>query len=68
MASVSWVRVDHGDEEPVSIGDLVSADAGGMPTYQVMRFSDGQVWLSGEHRQTVLVRPLDVFRWKAAVH
>lgn len=66
MASaMKWVRLDHADSEPVSVGDMVSADAGGMPIFQVIRFEDGQVWLGGDHRQTVLVQPLEAFQWKA---
>jgi len=52
----------------VEVGDIVSADAGGMPIYRVEAFAEGKAWLRDLQRSTTqILAPLDRFHWKAAV-
>ncbi len=60
---VDWVFLD---KAAVQIGDLVSADAGGMPTYRVVALEDGRAWLREGQHERIRVLPLARFRWKAA--
>jgi len=63
--SINWVLLEHA--QAVQVGDLVSADAGGMPTYRVMRIQEDRAWLrDGDHDQD-WVMPLTSFHWKAAI-
>jgi hypothetical protein len=65
MASaIDWVLLDHTAAKPVEIGDVVSADAGGMPIYRVRALSGGQVWLGGDRDAAARIMPLDGFRWR----
>ena len=67
MASVvDWALLDHGSNEPVRVGDMVSTDAGGMPIYRVMAFANGRALLADEHHSPPRELPLTAFRWRAA--
>jgi hypothetical protein len=63
MGAVDWVLLRN---EAVSVGDLVSADAGGLPIYRVVAIADGQAWLQDDRRAAVQVLPLDHLRWKVS--
>jgi len=69
MASVvDWALLDHAAREPVAVGDMVSADAGGMPIYRVLAVGNGRALLEGEHAATARDMPLAAFRWRGAFH
>jgi hypothetical protein len=61
MGAVDWVFVS---EDAVSVGDTVSADAGGMPVYRVMALANGQALLEDEQHAGQMQAPLDRFPWK----
>jgi hypothetical protein len=63
MSAVDWVLLTN---DAVSVGDLVSTEAGGMPIYRVVAVANGQAWLQPEHGPAVQLMPLDRFFWKAA--
>ena len=64
MAAVNWVLLA---EDAAKVGDIVSADAGGMPLYHVVALAEGRAWLRDEQHPVVQVLPLERFRWKAAL-
>lgn len=64
MSAIDWVLLAN---ERVRAGDLVSADAGGMPIYRVVAVEDGQAWLRGDRDPEVRKMPLHRFHWKAAL-
>jgi hypothetical protein len=65
MASaVDWVLLDT---SALKVGDLVSADAGGMPTYRVVALEQGRAWLRDADHDFVWVLPVSVFHWTAAI-
>ncbi|WP_293676413.1 hypothetical protein [uncultured Phenylobacterium sp.] len=64
--SVDWMLLDHTAAEPVTVGDLVSVDAGGMPIYRVAKVTPGHVWLNGERDGGLREMPLALFRWRGA--
>jgi hypothetical protein len=66
LGVVDWVFLDKTARQAVQVGDLVSADAGGMPTYRVIAMEDGRAWLRDTQHDFVWVLPLSVFHWKAA--
>ena len=63
---VDWVLLDAAESSGVRIGDLLSADAGGLPTYRVLALQDGRAWLRDEAHGVDLISPLGRFRWKIA--
>lgn len=63
MSAIDWVRLAN---DAVTAGDLVSAEAGGMPIYRVVAVEGGQAWLQGERAAAVQKMPLHGFHWKAA--
>jgi hypothetical protein len=63
MGAVDWVLLANG---AVEAGDLVSADAGGMPIYRVVAVEGGQAWLQGDRDPAIQKMPLHRFHWKAA--
>ena len=64
--SVDWALLDHTAAEPVTVGDLVSVDAGGMPIYRVVQLAGALVRVAGEHGGERDL-PLDLFRWRGAM-
>jgi hypothetical protein len=44
----------------------VSAEAGGLPVYRVLKLEDGRAWLRDEEHNADMISPLGRFRWKAA--
>lgn len=63
---LDWVLIDPKNGQTPQVGDLVSADAGGMPVYRVMALADGSAQLHDDAHNADKVMPLASFRWKAA--
>ncbi len=64
LNAVDWVLL-NGSE--VKVGDVVSADAGGMPTYRIEEIEGERAWVRDNEHDFVWVLPLSVFHWKAAI-
>ncbi len=62
---VEWEFLDHAGKDTVHVGDVICADAGGMPAYQVVAIQDGRAWLRDEEHPFDWVLPLGGFQWKA---
>jgi len=62
MSALHWVL---SSQEDVHVGDVVSADAGGMPIYKVMAILGREALLEDEQHAPVRA-PLARFPWKAA--
>jgi hypothetical protein len=62
---IDWVYLDKADEAHVHVGELISADAGGLPIYRVMSLSSGRAWLKDLRDGADRVSPLAAFHWKA---
>lgn len=62
--AVEWALLDHTATEPVRIGDMVSADAGGLPIYRVIGFEGGLATLADEHQAAAQSMPLQRFCWR----
>jgi len=60
---IDWALLEPAASS-VKVGDLVSADAGGMPIFQVTALSDGLISLKDERHPPMQVRSLDAFRWR----
>lgn len=64
---VDWVLLNEAAQAQIEIGDVVSVEAGGAPTFRVMRLDEGRAWLRDENRQLDCVAPLSQFHWKASL-
>ena len=62
MSALQWV---FSSQDDVHVGDVVSADAGGMPIYRVMAILGREAVLEDEQHAPVRA-PLQRFPWKAA--
>jgi len=62
MSALQWVLSSQDD---VHVGDVVSADAGGMPIYKVKAILGAEALLEDEQHSDVRA-PLHRFPWKAA--
>lgn len=62
--NIDWIYFDGGDA--VGPGDLVSAEAGGMPIYTVVTVTHGRAWLRDLIDGSDHLAPLDGFHWKAS--
>jgi hypothetical protein len=62
MSALQWVL---SSQEDVHVGDVVSADAGGMPIYKVMAILGRDALLEDE-QHTPVRAPHDRVPWKAA--
>lgn len=62
---IDWVYMDRADEAQVQQGELISADAGGLPIYRVMSLANGRVWLRDTRDGSDRVGVLHSFHWKA---
>lgn len=63
MSVIDWVHLAN---DNVKAGDLVSAEAGGMPIYRVVAVEDGQALLQDERGAELQTMPLHRFHWKAS--
>ncbi len=64
LTAVDWTPLDHTARDPVKIGDLVSADAGGLPVYRVMALEEGRAWVATRPGAPQRMMPLEGFRWR----
>jgi hypothetical protein len=64
---LTWAPLDHSAREPVHVGDLVSADAGGMPIYSVVAVEEGRAWVAARQGAPARAMPLDGLRWRGVV-
>lgn len=64
---VEWVLLDRERQAALKAGDLVSVEAGGAPTWRVVRLDAERAWLRDETRQMDCVSSLAQFQWKAEV-
>lgn len=63
--AIEWKLLDPAAPDPVQVGDVVSAEPGGMPIYRVIGRDGDRLRLDDErHAQQVL--PLCAFRWRGA--
>lgn len=62
--TVDWTPLDHAANPPVQVGDMVSADAGGLPIYRVMAFDGARAWVATSQGAPARVMPLERFRWR----
>jgi hypothetical protein len=60
--TVDWALLDHAAKEPVKVGDMVSADAGGLPIYRVMAFEAGRAWVAAAEGAPARAMPFDIVR------
>lgn len=63
---IDWEFLDSQAVRGVGPGDIVSADAGGLPIYRVMSLADGRAWLRDIATGGDQVTPLALLHWKAA--
>ena len=63
-SSVTWAPLDHAAREPVRAGDLISAEAGGLPIYRVVAWEKGRAWVSTRDGAPARAMPLDRFCWR----
>ena len=64
---VDWVLLDEAARRGVEVGDLVSVEAGGAPTWRVLKLTDGRAWLRDDTRQMDCISAISQFHWKANV-
>lgn len=65
-AAIRWELLDHSAERPVQVGDVVSAEAGGMPIFRVVGLAGSKAWLDDELGRVRRLVSLDGFRWRGA--
>jgi hypothetical protein len=64
---VDWELLDEAARRGVAVGDLVSVEAGGAPTWRVLRLTEGRAWLRDDVRGIDCISPISQFHWKASV-
>ena len=62
---IDWQYLGSPSEGTVKVGELVSAEAGGLPIYRVMALAGDRAWLREEHDGIDRVAALSAFHWKA---
>ena len=65
---VDWVLLDEAAQAQVGVGDRVSVEAGGAPTWRVLRMADGRAWLRDDVSRIDCIAPLSQFHWKAVTY
>ena len=62
---IDWILLNGLARDTAQVGDLVSADAGGLPTYRILALDGDLVRLRNEEHSREEISPLSRFRWKA---
>jgi hypothetical protein len=65
---VDWELLDEVARREVAVGDVVSVEAGGAPTWRILRLTEGRAWLRDEARQMDCISAISQFHWKAHLH
>jgi hypothetical protein len=63
--NIDWVYLNLANLAEVRVGDLVSAEAGGLPIYRIMSLREGRAWLKNLADGSDRVTMLSAFHWKA---
>ncbi len=63
--NIDWIYLNLANADEVRVGELISAEAGGLPIYRVMALSNGRAWLKNLADGGDRVTPLSDFHWKA---
>jgi hypothetical protein len=64
---IDWELLDEAARGDVAVGDLVSVEAGGAPTWRVLKLADGRAWLRDDARQMDCISGTDQFHWRASI-
>lgn len=64
QSAIEWVHLDPDAKGSLSVGDIVSAAAGGLPTYLVVAVADQQAWVRDDAHAAVRLLPLSRLHWK----
>ena len=64
---VDWELLDEAARREVAVGDLVSVEAGGAPTWRVLKLTEGRAWLRDEARDMDCISAISQFHWKANI-
>ena len=62
--NVEWEYFDRDTLGVISVGALISTEAGGLPIYRVMSLKDGRAWLRDIIDGADRVTPLAGFHWR----
>ena len=62
---IDWEVLGREHVNNVAAGDLVSADAGGLPIYRVLTLNHGRAWLRDIDTGADQVSGLAGFHWRA---
>ncbi len=62
---IDWMLLNGLGGAGAEVGDRVSADAGGLPTYRIVALDGGLARLRDEEHSREEISPLSRFRWKA---
>ena len=62
---IDWILLNGLSRDDPQVGDLVSADAGGLPTYRILALEGDLARLRDEEHSREEISPLSRFRWKA---
>ncbi len=64
MANVEWLFIDHTTRPTLAQGDLVSAEAGGLPVYRIMDITDARAWVRDARSERDHILPTGHLRWR----
>jgi hypothetical protein len=62
---IDWIYLNLATAADVGVGELISAEAGGLPIYRIIALKEGRAWLKDLEDGTDRVTPLSAFHWKA---
>jgi hypothetical protein len=62
---IDWILLNGLTRDTAQVGDLVCADAGGLPTYRILALDGEVARLRNEEHSREEISPLSRFRWKA---
>lgn len=62
---IDWIYLNLEAQDEVHVGELISAEAGGLPIYRVVALRDGRAWLKDLDDGSDRVTPVSDFHWKA---
>jgi hypothetical protein len=65
VARIEWRYLDEEEKPTLKVGEVVSAEAGGMPIYRIMSLNDGRAWLRNLDDGSDRLCPLSQFHWRA---
>jgi hypothetical protein len=63
-SAIEWIHLDLAAPDALRVGDVVSAAAGGLPTYRIVALAEQEAWVHDDDHAAIRLLPINRMHWK----